>query len=151
MVSVTKRLLTECLLYRLFISVFRPPFKYRTIWQLHTNLPFEYQTCLVFGCHKIWHSNADQVRYLDRDLILFCRIPSFWKPAAGERAQRRTLTLLMRWTATEWWDAFATRKTPTSSGSGRTCFTNHIPNRWFRTGPLAYPSVLRYPTWRAQA
>ena len=29
-------------------AFFRPPFKYRTIWQLDTNLPFEYHTSLVF-------------------------------------------------------------------------------------------------------
>ena len=32
-----------------FLSlVFRPPFEYQTIWQPNTNLPFEYQTRLVF-------------------------------------------------------------------------------------------------------
>ena len=30
-----------------FSLVFIPPFKFRTIWQLDTNLPFEYQTCPV--------------------------------------------------------------------------------------------------------
>ena len=28
----------------------RPPFEYRTIWQMDTNLPFKYQTSLVFRC-----------------------------------------------------------------------------------------------------
>ena len=34
-----------------FLSpVFRPPFKYRTVWQPDTDLPFDYQTSLVFRC-----------------------------------------------------------------------------------------------------
>ena len=31
-----------------FSPVFRPPLEYPTIWQLDTNLPFEYQTSLFF-------------------------------------------------------------------------------------------------------
>ena len=33
-----------------FRAVFSPPFEYRTNWQSDTNLPFEYQTSLVFRC-----------------------------------------------------------------------------------------------------
>ena len=33
---------------RFFSLVFRPPFEYRTIWQLDTNLPFEYHISPVF-------------------------------------------------------------------------------------------------------
>ena len=30
-----------------YCPYFRPPFEYRTFWQPDTNLPFQYQTCLV--------------------------------------------------------------------------------------------------------
>ena len=39
---------TFWIINRLFSPVFRPPFKYRTIWQPDTNLPFEYKTSPVF-------------------------------------------------------------------------------------------------------
>ena len=37
-----------------FSLVFTPPFKYLTIWQPDTNLPFEYQTSPVF--RWLWHT-----------------------------------------------------------------------------------------------
>ena len=68
-----------------FSPVFRPPFKYQTIWQQDTNIPLEYQTSTVFRwllyMVKIWDSaEAESI------VALFSvQRPKIWSRAKNAR------------------------------------------------------------------
>ena len=87
-----------------FSLIFRPPLKYQTIWQPDTNLPFQYQTFLVFR----WLHHFEKHHIFDRLLILIFP-PNFRSNSTAAGRTTRPTTA-----------ASARRKCSTSSSSGRT-------------------------------